>query len=841
MSLTRKYKYHLDELLAHEIPINDFCPLVERKGIKGILREIPEEERKENSCHHCGGDFDQGIVEYNNHYFCCSGCRTVFQLLHEGGLEKYYSIEAQPGNTVGRFQKDKYAYLDNEEIRNGLIDFSDGGVTRVQFYIPGIHCSSCIWLLENLNRLHSGINQSTVNFVKKTVDIVFKEKNLTLREVVELLAYIGYEPSVSLKDYNKKDKPNLNRSLYYKLGIAGFSFGNIMLLSFPEYLDELSYLSTDFKILFGGLNFLLALPVFLYSSSEYFQSAWKSLRKGYVNIDLPISLGIVALFLRSTYEIFTLTGSGFMDSFTMLVFLLLVGKWYQSRTYQALSFERDYRSYFPLAVHRIRGEKEEAVPVGDLKFGDVIALRNQEILPGDSILMSDTAVVDYSFVSGESTPISKNKGDKVFAGGRVVGELTQFQIQKEVSQSYLTKLWNQTAFKKEDTRYESIVNKVSKYFTLFILLVAILSFLYWYYKAGTGMALNIFTSVLIIACPCALALTLPFSFGNTMTFFGKHRFYLKNAHVVESLFQLDTVVFDKTGTLTFPGDAVVSLKGQIEQKDLNSIRSITRHSTHPLSKIISGHLYQSKVTEIHDFQEYTGEGVAATVDGERFKIGSHTFVGTLFDVGTQEASTVHVSKDDRHLCSFIIRKEYRKDIGELISDLKEEGMEVHLLSGDNASELENMTRHFDRSLIHFNQKPQDKLEYIEKLKSMGKKVIMIGDGLNDAGALKAADVGIAVSDDIYTFTPASDAILDGSELRSIPRFLAFSRKVRTVVQISFLISLLYNVIGLLFAINGKVTPLFAAVLMPLSSITVVGFITIAIRLLSSQKSYNPSP
>jgi Cu+-exporting ATPase len=814
---------------------------VKKTEIKGILREIPEGQRKEDKCHHCGGEFDQGIVEYNEHYFCCTGCRTVFQLLNEGGLEKYYSIEERPGNTVGRFHKDKYAYLENEEIRDGLIDFSDGGVTRVQFYVPGIHCSSCIWLLENLNRLHSGIHQSTVNFVKKTVDVVYKEDDLNLREVVELLAYIGYEPSVSLRDYNKKDRPHTNRSLYYKLGIAGFSFGNIMLLSFPEYLDELSYLSSDFKILFGGLNFLLALPVFLYSSSEYFQSAWKSLRKGYVNIDLPISLGIVALFFRSSYEIFTLTGSGFMDSFTMLVFLLLVGKWYQGRTYQALSFERDYRSYFPLAVNRIRGEKEEAVPVRDLRNGDVIALRNQEILPGDSILLSDSAVVDYSFVSGESTPISKTKGDKVFAGGRIVGELTRFEIQKEVSQSYLTKLWNQAAFQNENTRYESMVNSVSKYFTLFILSVAVLSFMFWYFETGTGVALNIFTSVLIIACPCALALTLPFSFGNTMTFFGKHRFYLKNAQVVESLFRADTVVFDKTGTLTFPGDAAVSFRGELEQEDLSAIRSITRHSTHPLSKIIADHLKQHNVVEISGFREYAGKGVGATVNGIWFKIGSGEFVGANPEVETEETSTVHVSRGDQYLGSFNIRKEYRKDIGNLISDLKSDGLEVHLISGDNAAELENMTRHFERSLIHFDQKPQDKLEYIEKLQSTGKNVVMIGDGLNDAGALKAADVGIAVSDDVYTFTPASDAILDGSELRNISRFIAFSKNVRAIVQLSFLISFLYNVVGLLFAVNGKVTPLFAAVLMPVSSITVVSFITIAIRFLASRKKFDFSP
>ena len=804
--------------------------------ITGIKRELDSSLRDEKHCYHCGSDFEEIIIEAHEHKFCCEGCKTVYEILDENGLNNYYGIENNPGNKILSAIGNKYAFLDNEEVQEGLFEFNDAGVSSLKFFVPKIHCSSCIWLLENMHRLEKGIVKSTVNFLKKEVYVVFNNETISLRKVVELMTSIGYEPNISLNDYKNTQKKTEDKSLFYKLGIAGFAFGNIMLLSFPEYFDTNDYLDSSFKKLFGYLNLFLASPVLLYSASDYFVSAYKALRKRYLNIDFPISIGILALFSRSSFEIIYQTGAGFMDSFTMFVFLLLVGKWYQNRTYQALSFERDYKSYFPLAVVKVFANKEEPVPVGTLEVGDEVILRNQEIVPTDALLLSDSAQIDYSFVTGESDPITKRKGEKIFAGGRQLGSAIKIKVQKPVSQSYLTRLWNQDTFAKEGSQYQSVVDKVSKFFTLFVLVVSLSTFIFWW-PEGHSLAFKIFTSVLIIACPCALALTLPFTFGNTMTILGRNRFYLKNSETVEKMSQIDALVFDKTGTLTQSGnESVVFVGAELTSKQSSQVYSLVANSTHPLSKTIYQHLSNQAVLDVDDYKELPSLGIQGHIAGEFVKIGSAKFTNFSGEITTDLSSRVYLSLNGIEIGYFLIKKQYRSGIGELINSVKSRGYQIHLISGDNAAELENLSQYFDVSNLHFDQTPQNKLDYVKNLQKKGLKVLMVGDGLNDAGALKQADVGLAVSDDVYNFTPACDAILDAENFTQLDSFLIFSKQAIRVVKISFGISLFYNLLGMIFAMQGLVTPLFAAILMPISSVTVVSFITLSTRWLARQKN-----
>lgn len=807
-----------------------------QETISGIKREIDADLRDENHCYHCGSDFEEIVIQAHDHKFCCEGCKTVYEILDENGLHTYYGIENNPGNKILDSIGNKYSFLDSPEVGEGLLDFKDGGVSSVKFYVPKIHCSSCIWLLENLHRLEEGVVKSTVNFLKKEVYIVFHDDKITLRRVVELMASIGYEPNISLNDYKNQEVKSENKTFFYKLGVAGFAFGNIMLLSFPEYFDTNQYLDPSFKKLFGYLNLFLATPVLLYSASDYFVSAYKALTKRYLNIDFPISVGILALFSRSSFEILTQTGSGFMDSFTMFVFLLLVGKWYQNQTYQALSFERDYKSYFPLAVIKVFGDREEAVPVGDLEVDDEVILRNQEIVPTDAELLSNEAQIDYSFVTGESVPIKKTKGEKIYAGGRQLGQAIRIRVKKPVSQSYLTRLWNQDAFAKDGSHYQSMVDKVSKFFTLFVLVISIATLLFWW-SEGHSMALKVFTSVLIIACPCALALTLPFTFGNTMTVFGRNRFYLKNSDSVEKMADIDTLVFDKTGTLTQAGNEKVNFVGEkLSDYELDQVFSLVANSTHPLSKTIFQYLKGRNTIEVKHFTEIASKGIQGEIGGEEVKMGSDSYVEYKGEVSKDLSSRVFIRIGEDFKGYFLIKKQYRAGIEKLIQSLKNSGYELHLISGDNSQEMENLLQLFPKRNLHFNQSPGDKMNYVKNLQNNSKRVLMVGDGLNDAGALKQADVGLAVSDDVYNFTPACDAILDAGNFTDLNRYLNFSNHAIKTVRISFGISLFYNSLGMLFAVQGLVTPLFAAILMPISSITVVGFITLSIRLAGKQKS-----
>jgi len=762
--------------------------------------------------------------------FCCNGCKLVYELLSAKDLCAYYALSQKPGISPQEAGiSTKYEYLDDPQVILQLRDFSDGKISKVTFKTPSMHCSSCIWLLENLYKVNSGIISSQVNFLRKEVSITYQEGKVTLRAVVELLVSIGYEPEINLASLQQKIYSESNKDLYIKIGIAGFAFGNIMLFSLPDYLAVDGTLSSDFKKFFGYLNILLALPVFFYSSMDYLKSAMNGLKQKSINMDVPISLGIITLFMRSLYDILSSTGSGFMDSFAGLVFFLLIGKLFQKKTYESLSFERDYRSYFPVSVMRIHEVREKAVSIEDLAINDRIIIRNQELVPADAVLIKGKGMIDYSFVTGESEPVEKNSGDMLYAGGKQIGSAIELEIIKDVSQSYLTQLWNNETFSKSsESRMTSLANKISKYFTLIVIAIASLSAIYWL-LTDIYLALNAFTAVLIVACPCALALSTPFTLGNTLRIFGRNNFYLKNASVVERLAKIDTIVFDKTGTLTQSWDTKIQFVStaadgmKLTAQEKNQIKSLVRHSTHPLSQYIFMELEGSGDLSLQHFREFPGEGITGTVDGDKIKIGSQNFIAHKVQPEALPFTRVHVSIANKYKGYFKIVNTYRKDLGKVIESLQKQ-YDLALLSGDNISEKKNLGKYFKyENKLHFNQTPFDKLNYIKHLKDSGKQVVMIGDGLNDAGALKQSDVGISISEDINAFSPASDGILDAKKFGRLPDFFAFSKKSVKVIIISFIISFLYNIIGLSIAAQGTLSPLIAAILMPISSVSVIIF------------------
>ncbi len=781
------------------------------------------------TCYHCGELCEDELIEFNNKPFCCNGCKMVYEILNENDLCNYYDLQNSPGiNLKNRNHEEKFAYLENTEIEKKILNFSSENLNKVVFTIPSIHCSSCIWLLEHLGRLREGVLNSRVNFVRKEVALDYDPTQISLKTIVELLATVGYEPEINLQNASKSKSKKENRKLYLQIGVAGFAFGNIMMLSFPEYFG-FEGLDDSVRTFITYLNILLSLPVVFYSANSYFISAYKGLKQKYINIDVPITIGIIALFLRSLYEILSQSGPGYLDSLAGLLFFLLIGKWFQSRTYESLSFERDYKSYFPLAVARVSENRSDMVQITELKEGDLIEVRNQEIIPGDAELISESASIDYSFVTGEAETIQKNQGDYIYAGGRQVGSTIRLRIKKAVSQSYLTQLWNNEAFNEENA-YDSLIDKISKYFTIAVLLIALVSATYWYI-VNPSHILNAFTAVLIIACPCALSLATPFTLGNAMTILGGHKLYLKHTHVLEKLWNITSIVFDKTGTLTKNEEAKIEFIGmEITQTDMFLIASVVVHSTHPLSRAIANHLLNSeKLRGVSNFKEVEGKGVMANIEGALIKAGSASFIGINDSTTEAGSSKVHIKIGGDYKGYYSIQSSYRQGLSTLAQNLQR-SYKLSVLSGDNASEKKNLESIFrEGTEFVFNQKPEEKLNYIANQQAKGEHILMLGDGLNDAGALKKADVGFAVTEDVTAFAPACDAILYGKNLTKLTKYLMFAKQTKTIILISFAISFLYNFVGLSLAVTAQITPLFAAILMPLSSITVVAFATFAVR------------
>jgi Cu+-exporting ATPase len=788
---------------------------------------------QKESCYHCGEICEAEPIQIDEHPFCCQGCATVYELLRDNEMCQYYEIANQPGTNGKQRSKHTYQFLDDEKVAAQLLDFAEGATAKVRFFVPAIHCASCIWLLENLQRLDAGVLQSRVNFMKREVAVTFNREQTSLRQVAELLSSLNYPPLITLQDADKQQKPATDHSLIYKAGVAFFCFGNMMLLSLPEYLTFGDYVEHNFRQFFGYLNILLALPVLFYCSQDYFTSSWNAFRQRQMNIDVPITLGIVCLFGVSTWEIITDTGAGYMDSLGGLLFFLLTGRLFQQKTYQALSFERDYKSYFPISITLKKDGEERFVQVNELKKGDRIVVRHQELIPADAVLRSGEGLIDYSFVTGEAEPVVKKENELIYAGGRQTGGAIELEVVKDFSQSYLTQLWNNEIFSKNrHTRIQQVTDRFSKTFTTNVLMVAFASALYWL-PQDTTTALRAFTSVLIIACPCAIALAAPYALGTALRYFGRHKFYLKNAQVIEQLAAADTLVFDKTGTLTNTHEAEVMWEGlPLSAVEQAQIATLAAQSTHPLSKAIARYLGNKQTIALQAVREYAGKGIEGYAEQTLLRIGSAAFTGAADTADNR--SSVYVSFNNLLRGKFIVQNRFREDLADMLAQVAPK-YKLAVLSGDGEQERPRLEKLFAQVQGYagvpmlFRQSPHDKLAFLKSLQDTGNHPVMLGDGLNDAGALRQADVGIALAEDVLAFSPASDGILDARSFHQLPRFLHFSKQAVGVVKACFVLSLCYNVIGLSFAVRGDLSPVIAAILMPLSSISVVAFATLMVR------------
>ena len=789
-------------------------------------------------CYHCGLPCADGSIAAGPHSFCCLGCRTVYEILQQSGLQQYYLLDSHPGTPpptpAAPPGVERFAYLDDPQLQAQLLDFNDGQTARATLRLPQIHCASCVWLLENLQRLQPGVRSSEVDFLRRELALVWNVAALSLRQLVEGLAGIGYEPEITLGS-----APAVRLAgdpLIRRIGVAGFCFGNAMLFSLPEYFANPGDLSDAWRGLFTLLNLVLALPVMFYAATDFLVGAWRVLVRRTITIDVPIALGICVLFGRSLVDILTASGPGYMDSFTGFVFFLLLGRLFQRNSFVALSFERDYRSYFPLAVNVRDGEHERTVAVAALQPGQHLIARNGELIPADSRLLSPHGRIDFSYVTGESDLVEAERGDVVWAGGRVAGAAIELDVLRGVSQSYLTRLWNQQSFhtpKAEDL--SSLANRISRWFTAGVLLIAAATAAYWL-QVDPSLAAHAVTSVLIVACPCALALSTPFTTGTALNLLARAGLFLRDGAVVERLARISAVVFDKTGTLTTPGDSDVVFDGvPLTSAEGRQLASLLTNSVHPLSRRICASLpVDVALPRVIDYEEVPGFGLCARIDGAPICVGSRVWLERqgVVDVSTEAVraeTAVYVAIGNSCRGAFHLGNSYRTGVTESLAQLRLR-LPLYLLSGDNDRERSRLLPLFgadDR--MRFAQSPQAKLHFVEDLERR-QRVLMVGDGLNDAGALKQSSVGLAVSDDVAAFSPACDGILQADRLARLPVFLRFARVCLVIVASSFALSLLYNLIGLSYAVSGALSPLVSALLMPVSSVSVIAFTTVATRL-----------
>jgi Cu+-exporting ATPase len=771
-------------------------------------------------CYHCGDICSENPIEKHDKTFCCRGCEQVYELLNDNQLSAYYECDINPGISPTEMNFD---FLDNAAFRDRLITFSNTAFSKVSFHLPAIHCRSCLYLLENLQKLNPQIIKTGLNFGKKDLTVWFKEDQLSLGALASLIASLGYEPHISNVDEITQN--NSQKHLFLQLGIAGFCAGNAMLFSFPEYLG---IEDSSLQQLFGYLNLALGSLAVFYSGSDYFRNVFAHLKLRKMTIELPILLGILVGYGRSVYEIISHTGAGYIDSVSGLIFFLLIGKWFQQKSFDFLSFERNYKAYFPLVVNKIVSSKEVTAPLEEVKIGDRLLIRNQEIIPADAYMLKGKSEMDYSFVTGESELIAIEAGQSIYAGGKHRGEAIEIQISKELNQSHLTQLWEQQAFKDPNHKsenWENFANQVGFYFTIILISLAIITGIYWSMVDPNRWA-NAVVSILVIACPCALAVSYPFALGHGIRWLAKNHFFIKNIQAFERMAQVDTLVFDKTGTLTLQSkeEPSIHFNRELNDKEWSALYSLVYQSTHPLAKQAKKFLNRHSIIPLQQFKEVTGKGLEAYFGEILVQIGSAKFTQNHAKtpkglISSETRLYISINREPIGFIEFPWKN--RPGVEGLLHQLRHK-YEIHLISGDKKEHATHLLDWFqDKDLVKFECSPLEKMEYIQKLQKQGKIVAMIGDGLNDAGALKQAQVGIAVSDDHLHFTPSSDAILKGSELPQLGSYLQYTQFGLKLIKASFLLSLVYNGFGLSYAIQGNLYPLIAAILMPINSISML--------------------
>ena len=755
--------------------------------------------------------------------FCCQGCASVFATLAAHRLNGFYSGDAPAGvcqKAIGDRDPGRFAILDDPAIAARLIDVDTGRIARATLSIPGIHCASCVWLLEQLWRLDPGVVRAEVDLLRRTVRIEFQLQVTSLRRVVEQLAALGYEPALT-PDATHGLARSTRRRLYLQLGVAGFAFGNIMLFSVPHYANG-GPLDDGFQRIFDGLNMAFALPVLLFSASDYFRTAWRAVRTRTMAVEVPVALGLAVLFGRSVVDIVSGRGAGFMDSFAGLVFFLLIGRLFQQKVFDRVAFDRTFRSFLPLSV---QVEQDAggvaAVPIERLQIGDRVLMRRHEVVPADAVLLEDAAQVDYAFVTGEQTPVLLRAGETVRAGGRVLDRAVRLRLLEEASHSQLAKFWSeQVDGRAKEYWLTAVASRFGKWFTVAAVGIAAAGAAAWW--PDVTASLTVATAVLIVACPCAITLSAPITLGTAMGLLGTRGLYLKHPAIALDLSRIDTVAFDKTGTLTMSGQQATVEHDGLDDLALSRVRRLAAESVHPTSRAIAASSTNDAAAAGRPrlVCEVAGEGLCGIVDGMRVAIGTAAFVEAQTGIASlaPDGATRVVVGEQRGWMR--VTTPARAGIDRAVTALGADH-QVCLLSGDHGGGSDRWSSVFGRRM-HFRQSPQDKLAFIAGARAHGRHVLMVGDGLNDAGALAAADVGIAVTDETACLAPACDAVISGARLAALPAFLAYARRARQVIVACFVVSILYNAIGLGLALAGALTPLVAAIFMPVSSLTIVG-------------------
>jgi Cu+-exporting ATPase len=763
-------------------------------------------------CFHCGEACDKELIVQAEKNYCCNGCLQARMLIDNSILcapdDENFAPEIN--------SKRNWEELDIPTIAKRSIIYEDADVKHLRFTLSNIHCASCVYVLEHLHKLEPGILKTEVHFAEKTIRMVIR-KEVPLSKVARQLALVGYAPDIESVESTSSETEKSRKFRLRALVIAGFCFANIMLFSIPEYMDLELKNDPNFVYFFRTINVILSLPVFFYSSIEFYRGALTGIRNKFMHIDFPLVISLCVAYSRSLYEVISNTGSGYFDSYSGIVFFMLIGRHFQDLRTDKLGFSKSFKSYFPIVISTKRGNAFQNIPLAEVQEQDEIEIHKQEVIPADGTLLNEEAELDYAFVTGESDHKTFLRGTTVYAGARNCSGNIRIRVEKVMEDSHLGLLWNKEARKEENAERQSFTHAVAKWFTLFLLVMSFGAFLILY-PSDPNKAFRALTTALIVACPCALLLSHTFTTGTALRLLAQGKLLFKNSFVLDKLATVQAFYFDKTGTVTDTHQVRVKYTGEaLQPEEKNAFGELLASSLHPISQSLLNEFPRNEHCILSEFEETPGMGTSGKVNGIFFELKKNNDgPGTALWINGKWRGVFH------------LEFEIRNGMKDMLQQIKE-GNKLGLLSGDSNADDLRMRKLFPfGSELVYKLSPMDKAKGIATMeKTM--RCAYVGDGLNDTGALQEASVGISVSDAHQRFTPAADVLIPGELLQHLPAIVSYAKACRRIVFFSFGLSLLYNVIGLSYALTGNLSPLVAAVLMPVSTFTIILFTTSATR------------
>jgi Cu2+-exporting ATPase len=770
--------------------------------------------------------------------FCCHGCLTVCQTIYAAGLQSFYN-KTPDGEKLAPppdLPKELATY-DLDEVQSEYTDINRSHRT-MHFLVEGIHCAACVWLIEHALSKQPGVLQAEVNLTAKRLKLNWDNDQIQLSQVLHALSQIGYAAVPFDPDTAEGALAKRHRSLLYRMAFAGFAMMNMMWVSIALYsgADQ-----GEFRNWFHWIGLLIATPTLIYSGYPFIRNGLIGLRRRYLTMDLPIAIGATSTYLYSCYVTLSqsATGQVYFDTVVNFLFVILVGRYLEAISKrQALSATRRLLELQPKLATLVEGDSTRIVPIRSVQLGDLLLVKPGEKVPVDGVIEQGQSAVDESMLTGESLPIAKQSGDHVVAGsinGEGAFKVRAQQVLRNTALAKIVALMDEAQASKAPI--QSIADRIVPWFVLATLTLASITFIYWL-QFDFETALLAATSVLVVTCPCAFGLATPMSVA-VATGVGSNRGVLiKQGEALENLSKVTHFVFDKTGTLTAGRLQVSQIKSFSDLSEAQLLKlaaSVEQHSEHGIAAAICEQARQRelRLSQITDFQSTPGKGVSAVIDADTVQLGTAAWLqslGVAIDTYTQQylaeqerlgISCVLLAVNGAIKGSLGLVDQLRPDSAETIKQLLKAGLKVTVLSGDRQAVVNAVTADLGAISRKAEVLPQDKSSVIKQLQQAGETIAMVGDGVNDSPALIQADVGIAMASGTDVSVESADIVLSHQELKSVAeaRLLA-ARTLRTIRQ-NIVLSISYNVIMVPLAMMALVSPIVAAITMPMSSLLVI--------------------